>query len=329
MNALKNPSYPIYLHIDNNLINCLSGLATATKEMHWIHRDLTVSYSSHWGRLFWSIAQLFDCLRAHYYHINLNSSRQMLYELYPIVMQKDESIQTLFFKAVKNYNDIVSKGHRIDSQELKIVEQQEKIMDVVGPLKQKKIIFDCGDKQTSTLILKQSDITKEKAYVIVNAANEDLLKGGGVDHAIHTVGGSQIAQACKKIREAGQQPPCPTGQAVITPAGNLPAIYVVHAVGPKWHLKDSKKAAKLLENAYKNSLELAFTTWNEDRDPDKKPFKIAFPSISTGAFGYPVKEAAAIALNVVRKWLINHPNTEVNFLFWGPTKEEDYQAYTQ
>ena len=132
----------------------------------------------------------------------------------------------------------------------------------------------------STLELVEGDITKQKVDAIVNAANTSLLGGGGVDGAIHRAGGPAILEECKKIGG------CPTGNAVITTGGNLPAKYVIHTVGPVWH-DGSRKEPELLRNAYKNSLLQA---------EENNLTSIAFPSISTGAYRFPIDKASRIAL---------------------------------
>ena len=131
-----------------------------------------------------------------------------------------------------------------------------------------KIVLVCGD------------ITKETTDAIVNAANEDLAGGGGVDGAIHKAGGPAIIAECRKIGG------CPTGQAVITTAGKLAAKYVIHTVGPVYH-GGNKGEADLLQNAYGNSLKLA---------REKGMQSISFPAISCGVYGYPVDQAARLAM---------------------------------
>ena len=135
------------------------------------------------------------------------------------------------------------------------------------------------------------DITKIGVDAIVNAANSSLLGGGGVDGAIHRAGGRAILDECRKIVE--RQGGCPTGEAVITTAGNMPARYVIHTVGPVWHggMNDEDQ---LLANAYSNSLRLAV---------DNGVKTIAFPNISTGVYGFPKERAAKIAIETVRKFL--------------------------
>jgi len=127
------------------------------------------------------------------------------------------------------------------------------------------------------------DITRVIADAVVNAANEGLRGGGGVDGAIHRAGGPAIMAECRKIGR------CPTGEAVITTAGNLPAAYVIHTVGPVWRGGD-KGEEGLLRSAYDKSLSLAVG----------RGFKtIAFPSISTGVYGYPIDKASRVAIDAV------------------------------
>ncbi len=134
-----------------------------------------------------------------------------------------------------------------------------------------------------TIRLVQGDITTFQVDAIVNAANSGLRGGGGVDGAIHRAGGPSIMQECIKIGG------CPTGEARITSAGRLPARFVIHAVGPVWH-GGGRGEAELLASAYRSSLRLA---------EEHQLATIAFPSISTGAYGYPLEEAAPIALRTV------------------------------
>jgi O-acetyl-ADP-ribose deacetylase len=139
----------------------------------------------------------------------------------------------------------------------------------------------------------KGDITEVEADAIVNAANSTLLGGGGVDGAIHRKGGPKILAECRQIRATEWPDGLPTGKAVITSAGNLKAKYVIHTVGPVWmggfHIE-----AELLKQAYRNSLKLAVRSGIKT---------IAFPSISTGAYGYPIEEASRVALGVVKKFL--------------------------
>lgn len=144
----------------------------------------------------------------------------------------------------------------------------------------------------TTLELIQGDITKAEVDAIVNAANSELIGGGGVDGAIRSAGGDEIEQACAEIRR--REGGCPTGKAVITPAGNLHANYVIHTVGPVWEGGNSGEA-ELLASCYKESLRL--TVENNIQS-------VAFPSISTGIYGYPTDKAAAVALTAVKEFVL-------------------------
>jgi O-acetyl-ADP-ribose deacetylase (regulator of RNase III) len=144
----------------------------------------------------------------------------------------------------------------------------------------------------------QGDITKMKVDAVVNAANSSLLGGGGVDGAIHRAGGPAILNDCMKIRE--KQGGCKTGEAVITGAGNLPAKYVIHTVGPIWN-GGQKGEPEKLANCYSNSLRLAVE--NNCRT-------VAFPNISTGVYGYPKGEAAKIAYQTVVDFLTGNEQIE-------------------
>jgi O-acetyl-ADP-ribose deacetylase (regulator of RNase III) len=137
----------------------------------------------------------------------------------------------------------------------------------------------------------QGDITIVKADAIVNAANSSLLGGGGVDGAIHRAGGPAILEACKQI--VARQGGCNTGEAVITTAGNLPARFVIHTVGPVWH-GGNRGEAEQLAACYTNSLQIAAANGCTT---------VAFPAISTGVYGYPKKEAAAVAVRAVLDFL--------------------------
>jgi O-acetyl-ADP-ribose deacetylase (regulator of RNase III) len=137
------------------------------------------------------------------------------------------------------------------------------------------------------------DITRQDVTAIVNAANSTLLGGGGVDGAIHRNGGSEILKECQQIRNTVYPDGLPTGQAVITTGGNLPAKYVIHTVGPIYG-RDPEREAELLAACYQNSLLLA---------RQHAVSSIAFPSISTGAYGYPKPEAAKIASATIKHFL--------------------------
>ncbi|WP_018628464.1 O-acetyl-ADP-ribose deacetylase [Niabella aurantiaca] len=146
------------------------------------------------------------------------------------------------------------------------------------------------------------DITKINVDAIVNAANSSLMGGGGVDGAIHRAGGPQILEECRKI--VARQGECKTGEAVVTTAGRLPAKYVIHTVGPVWNNGRNQEAAQLYA-CYHNSLELAVA---------RHCRSIAFPNISTGIYGYPKKEAAAIAVGAVQDFL-TEPGTLEKVIF--------------
>ncbi|WP_455370114.1 O-acetyl-ADP-ribose deacetylase, partial [[Eubacterium] cellulosolvens] len=154
------------------------------------------------------------------------------------------------------------------------------------------------------LRLLQGDITEQEVDVIVNAANSSLMGGGGVDGAIHRKGGQKILEECKQIRSREWPEGLSTGKAIITSGGNLKARYVIHTVGPIWRAGKSGEK-ELLKNAYLNSLKLAV---------QKELKSISFPSISTGAYGYPIDEAARTALSTVKEFLEQENSLEeVNF----------------
>ncbi|MDR3024065.1 O-acetyl-ADP-ribose deacetylase [Chryseobacterium sp.] len=136
----------------------------------------------------------------------------------------------------------------------------------------------------------KGDITKIQADAIVNAANSSLLGGGGVDGAIHRAGGPAILEECRTIRN--RQGKCNTGEAVVTSAGNLPAMYVIHTVGPVWN-GHAEKESKLLADCYHNSLKLAESLGVKT---------IAFPNISTGIYRFPKDLAGKIAVDEVRNF---------------------------
>ncbi|MEW6615612.1 MAG: O-acetyl-ADP-ribose deacetylase [Thermodesulfobacteriota bacterium] len=162
----------------------------------------------------------------------------------------------------------------------------------------------------STISLIEGDITEEETDAIVNAANSRLAGGGGVDGAIHRAGGPAIMEECRKIGG------CPTGKAVITTGGNLKAKYVIHTVGPIYRGGVGNEA-KLLESAYRESLKLASS---------KGLISIAFPSISTGAYGYPLAEAANIALKTVIDYLkVNLDIQLVRFALFGRQAYKEYE----
>jgi O-acetyl-ADP-ribose deacetylase len=162
----------------------------------------------------------------------------------------------------------------------------------------------------------QADIIEMVTDAIVNAANSTLMGGGGVDGAIHRKGGPKILEECKRIRAADYPKGLPTGQAVITTGGNLKAKRVIHTVGPVW-AGGNRGEPELLRQAYLNSLRLAV---------ESELKSIAFPSISTGAYGYPVKEASCIALNTVKEFLLSEDGLdEVVFVLFSAANMKVYE----
>ena len=167
----------------------------------------------------------------------------------------------------------------------------------------------------TSLVLKQGDITLEDVDAIVNAANSSLMGGGGVDGAIHRAGGPKILEECRRIRQKRGE--LPTGEAVITSGGNLKARHVIHTVGPVWragmHDED-----RLLGNAYRNSLTLAI---------EHKITSIAFPSISTGVYGFPIERAARISVQTVSEFVRWYSNIrEARFIVFS---DNDYHVYAE
>ena len=161
--------------------------------------------------------------------------------------------------------------------------------------------------------LQKGDITGLHVDAIVNAANTSLLGGGGVDGAIHSAGGQAIMYECIQIRN--RQGGCAVGEAVITTAGNLPAKFVLHTVGPVWS-KSNTGADALLSNAYRNSLQLA--TQNDVKT-------IAFPNISTGIYHFPKDKAAEIAVHTVKDFLSS--NKKIEKVIFVCFDEENYDVY--
>jgi O-acetyl-ADP-ribose deacetylase (regulator of RNase III) len=164
----------------------------------------------------------------------------------------------------------------------------------------------------AALELVEGDITSQDTDAIVNAANNSLLGGGGVDGAIHRAGGPEILAECRKLRG------CDTGDAKITGGGCLKARHVIHTVGPVYRRDGPTRSAELLASAYRRSLEVA---------ADHGLRSVAFPSISTGAYGYPLDDAAAVALRTVREFLAaqgEHGIDLVRFVLYG---QRAYQTY--
>lgn len=156
--------------------------------------------------------------------------------------------------------------------------------------------------------VKLGDITREVVDAVVNAANSSLMGGLGVDGAIHRAGGPRILEECREIRRALYPEGLPAGEAVSSTAGELPARRVIHTVGPVWG-REGGREAELLAACYRNSLALAAREGLET---------IAFPSISTGAYGYPREEAARVSSAAVREFLLAEPAVkEVRLVFFS------------
>lgn len=152
------------------------------------------------------------------------------------------------------------------------------------------------------------DITRQEVDAVVNAANSSLLGGGGVDGAIHWAGGPAILEACREIRRSQFPKGLPTGEAVITTGGNLPARFVIHTVGPVYP-RDGERAAELLAACYRKSLGLAV---------ERGLRTVAFPAISTGAFAYPQDEAAAVSSRAIMDFLRGDDSLEeVRLVFFS------------
>jgi O-acetyl-ADP-ribose deacetylase (regulator of RNase III) len=166
----------------------------------------------------------------------------------------------------------------------------------------------------ATLELVEGDITRQETDAIVNAANPSLLGGGGVDGAIHRAGGPQILEECRQIGG------CPTGEARLTTGGLLQARYVIHTVGPIYR-GGGHREAELLASCYRESLKLASS---------KGLATLAFPSISTGAYGYPMAEAARVAIKTTLDFLASHPEIRlVRFVLFGRSAYEAYEKALQ
>jgi O-acetyl-ADP-ribose deacetylase (regulator of RNase III) len=171
---------------------------------------------------------------------------------------------------------------------------------------------------TTELRLIHGDITEQDTHAIVNAANSTLMGGGGVDGAIHRKGGPEILEACRRIRSSTHPDGLPAGEAVVTTGGRLRAQRVIHTVGPVWRGGTSDEAI-VLANAYRNSMRAAAREGLRS---------IAFPSISTGAYGYPAERAAAVALRAVIEEIraLADAFAEVRFVLFSPA---DLQIYSE
>jgi O-acetyl-ADP-ribose deacetylase (regulator of RNase III) len=166
----------------------------------------------------------------------------------------------------------------------------------------------------STLELVEGDITRQDTEALVNAANKYLRPGGGVDGAIHRAGGPAIEAECRSLGG------CPTGEARITTGGDLKARYVIHTVGPIYR-DGLHREPELLASCYRESLKLASA---------KGIKSLTFPSISTGVYGYPIEDAARVALKTVTDYLARHPEIElVRFVLFGRDAYEIYAKVLQ
>ena len=165
--------------------------------------------------------------------------------------------------------------------------------------------------ETCIAIIEEGDLTKSATGAIVNAANERMLGGAGVDGAIHAAAGPDLLAACREVPEVSPGVRCPRGEARITPGFALPARYVIHTVGPVYH--SAERSAPVLASAFRSSLTLA----NENGLRS-----IAFPAVSCGVYGYPPADAAAIALDTCR----NHAGAlqEIRFVLFG---QESYACW--
>jgi O-acetyl-ADP-ribose deacetylase (regulator of RNase III) len=170
----------------------------------------------------------------------------------------------------------------------------------------------------TTLLVKEGDLTKEAVDAVVNAANSSLMGGGGVDGAIHRAGGPAILEECRKvIAKIGR---LETGESVLTTGGNLPARYVIHTVGPVWRGGDQGEP-ELLASAYRNSLRVAVEHGLKS---------VAFPSISTGVYGYPIGSAARVALQAIREFCEGNPALdEVRLVLFGEAAYRVFQVALQ
>jgi len=163
------------------------------------------------------------------------------------------------------------------------------------------------------------DITGLRVDAVVNAANASLLGGGGVDGAIHRRGGGEILRACRELRETSYPQGLPAGEVVLTTAGNLPARYVIHTVGPIWGR--DQQAQTLLASCYKKSIALA---------ANHSLGSVAFPAISTGAYGYPKDEAAAVASTAIMEALSQADAIErVSLVFFSDADRDVFLANQQ
>jgi O-acetyl-ADP-ribose deacetylase (regulator of RNase III) len=162
----------------------------------------------------------------------------------------------------------------------------------------------------------EADITTLHVDVIVNAANESLLGGGGVDGAIHRAAGPELLAACRALPQVRAGVRCPTGEARITPGFRLPAKYVIHTVGPVWHGGNAGEPASLA-SCYRRSLRLAC---------EHDLHSVAFPAISCGVYGYPIEQAVTIAVHEIESWASANASPEhIVFCCFGSTMQRAYR----
>ncbi|HYN86869.1 MAG TPA: O-acetyl-ADP-ribose deacetylase [Pyrinomonadaceae bacterium] len=188
-------------------------------------------------------------------------------------------------------------------------------------------MVDSSDEQTKSVLaggrvrVLVGDITRQKVDAVVNAANSSLLGGGGVDGAIHRAGGPAILEACREIRRTRHPKGLPTGEAVITTGGELPARYVIHTVGPVWGAERGREA-ELLAACYRNSLALA---------AEHGLNTVALPAVSTGVYGYPREEAARVASRAVAAFLAGAASapSEVRFVFFSDVDAEVFLRHQE
>ncbi|MFR9675647.1 O-acetyl-ADP-ribose deacetylase [Streptomyces sp. TR06-5] len=169
----------------------------------------------------------------------------------------------------------------------------------------------------TVLTLVRGDITEQRVDAVVNAANSSLLGGGGVDGAIHRKGGPDILAACRALRASHYGSGLPTGRAVATTAGRLPARWVIHTVGPVFAASEDR--SELLVSCYRASLHVA---------RDLGAGTVAFPAVSTGVYRWPLRDAARLAVGAVREVTRQEPDvfTEVRFVVFDAAAEEAFRA---
>jgi len=208
-------------------------------------------------------------------------------------------------------NDSDTESYNIHLKSMKTLKQLYKS----GALKAtsgKQTRYKSSSTHLDRVSLYKGDITKVEVDVIVNAANKSLLGGGGVDGAIHTAAGSKLLDECRGLNG------CLTGESKITRGYNLPASYVIHTVGPVYSLSDTPEKAQQLASCYKSSLDLAI---------ENSLRHIAFPSISTGIYGYPIEDATHIALDEVRKCCDSVTGDKLERIIFVVYNEKDKKVY--